>query len=216
MSLIPEQGNQQEFETVPAGVYIARCYRVIDLGTQDVVWDGNTKQQHKVMVSWELLGKPGGQEAPKVTIDEKEQPFTIHKRYTLSLNENANLYKDLVSWRGKPFSTEELQGFNLADIMGKYCQMQVVHKERDGNTYANVGSLMATTEKPDPVNENVTFDLSNPDEKVFESLSDRLQETIKKAPEYLPSKDVNEDAPKQDAPKQDDGTQETDLSSIPF
>jgi len=37
----------------------------------------------------------------------------ISKRYTMSLGEQSTLRKDLESWRGKKFTPEELQGFDL-------------------------------------------------------------------------------------------------------
>ena len=37
------------FERCPAGVQLARCYRIVDLGTQKTDWQGQTKYLHKIM-----------------------------------------------------------------------------------------------------------------------------------------------------------------------
>jgi hypothetical protein len=50
--LLPAQTS--EFELTPAGTHIGRCYRVVDLGTQLVEFQGEHKKQHKIMISWEL------------------------------------------------------------------------------------------------------------------------------------------------------------------
>ena len=70
----------KDFELAPVGVHPARCYRVIDLGTQTTEWQGQTKKAHKVMLTWELLG------------DERMadgRPFSISKRFTASTHEKG-------------------------------------------------------------------------------------------------------------------------------
>ena len=43
-----------DFELTPAGSHVAVCYRIVDLGTQLIEYNGETKKQHKIMVGWEL------------------------------------------------------------------------------------------------------------------------------------------------------------------
>src|ERR1700757_2472795 len=100
MGLTATDKGGQDFEMTPEGVYTARCYRIIDLGTQKGAEQFGGKEQHKVMVSWELVGTddPKMQEG-----DNRGKPFSIHKRYTVSLSEKASLRADLEAWRGKKF-----------------------------------------------------------------------------------------------------------------
>lgn len=202
MSLTVSQGNQQEFEVTPEGTYIARCFKVIDLGTQTVEWMGEKKFQKKVLVSWELLD-------PEAKMKDG-RPFAVTKRYTASLHEKAQLRKDLQNWRGKRFTEEELEGFSLKNILGTYCQIQVVHTESNGNTYANVDAIMSTREKPEGVNPLVHFDIDEPDMKVLESLSERLRGLIESSPEWRAK----------DAPAKDEvaevGDEPINLDDIPF
>ena len=78
----------------PAGMHIARCYRLIDLGTQPKSFQGKpTGEARKIMASWELLGED--------RMDDGK-PFTMSKSWFLSMHEKATLRKDLESWRGRP------------------------------------------------------------------------------------------------------------------
>ena len=92
-------------EPVSAGMHMAVCCAVIDLGLRKQVFKEQERISRKVLLMWEL---------PDETFEDKDgntQPRTMSKQYTLSLHEKAGLTKMLQSWRGKPFTTEELKGF---------------------------------------------------------------------------------------------------------
>lgn len=64
--------------------------------------------------------------------------------YTVSLNEKANLRKDLEKWRGRKFSADELNGFDLESVIGAPAMLNIVHNEGDeGQVYANVNGIFA-------------------------------------------------------------------------
>ena len=96
------------------------------------------KVQHKVVVAWELDQRI---ENPESEYNGKR--FVQSKRYTMSLHEKSSLRKDLESWRGRAFTAEELQGFDLEKLIGACCLMSIVHAEKDGKTYANLSAIMA-------------------------------------------------------------------------
>lgn len=160
MSLLakePEGGGN--FERVPEGVYTARCYMILDIGThiqsvKDNSGEPVDKSYEKVLIGFELLG------------DEKKEdgtPFTIEKRYTNSLWETSALYKDLNAWRGKAFTDEELKGFDLSKIIDAYCFVQVAHAMKNNKTYANISSIMALpkgADKPKGTLKPVILDFS--------------------------------------------------------
>lgn len=177
MSLIVKASGGSDFEITPEGTYIARCFKVIDLGTQTTEWNGEKKSQQKILISWELLDP---------TTNMKDgRPFAASKRYTSSLHEKSQMRKDLQNWRGKRFTEDELEGFDLKKVLGTYCQVQVIHQEgSNGTTYANVDAIMSTKERPEGVNELVYFDINEPDMNVFDSFSDRLKEQIVATPEW--------------------------------
>ena len=69
------------FERCPSGVQLARCYRIVDLGTQKTEWQGQTKYLHKIMVGWEIHGSRDDGTPLKMN---DGRPFAIFKNYTLS------------------------------------------------------------------------------------------------------------------------------------
>ena len=136
MAIIAKGNNNEGFELIEAGVHLGLCYGVIDLGTQKVTFQNEIKLQRKVRILFEL---PNLKKEFKA--GEGEKPFSISKEYTLSLDAKANLYKDLVSWRGKQFSEEELEGFDISKLLGKPCQIQIIHKQGKNGDYAAIQSL---------------------------------------------------------------------------
>jgi hypothetical protein len=164
----------------PAGMHIARCYRLIDLGTQPKSYQGKpTGEARKIMASWELLGDD--------RMDDGK-PFTISKSWFLSMHEKASLRKDLESWRGKPFTAEEEHSFDVSKLLGAYCLLNVVQEAgADGNNYTQIKAitpLIKGMPKPDPVNENFIFDADEPDMAAFEKFSDKMKETISGSREW--------------------------------
>jgi hypothetical protein len=176
MSLVlPTQ--KAEFEITPSGAHIARCYRIVDLGTQLVEFQGESKKQHKIMISWELPAE----------LMKDGRPFSIHKKFTLSSHKKATLRKDLESWRGVPFSDEDFGKFDLGVLLTKPCMIGIVHSVVGENTYANISSIMNMPKgqtAPSLVNECVYFSLSDFKQDLYDKLSENLRATIAKSPEY--------------------------------
>jgi len=126
----------ESFELCPQGTFQAICIGEYDLGLQQTNFvDRNTgekKYAHQVLLRWELdVRYQSGALANK--------RFCLVKKYTNSLSEKATLYKDLKAWRGRDFTDEEFQGFDLSRLVGKPCLISVVHSA-DGK-YANIGSI---------------------------------------------------------------------------
>lgn len=172
-----------DYKPVPEGTYIAICVRCIDLGTQITSWQGSDKQQRKVLLSWEVP------EVRATDRDGQDMPAMISSRYTASLHEKAQLRKDLEAWRGRRFTDDELKGFDLKNIVGQPCQIQVLHTEKNGSTYANISAIMAIPKglpKPTPEHTTVNFSLDEGEfsEGIYSSLSDKLKEQIAGSPEY--------------------------------
>jgi hypothetical protein len=115
------------FTPAPAGVYNAVCVDVVDKGMQPSQFG----IKHKIVIVWEI-----DEQHPSF-----DRRFTVNRQYTLSLNEKATLSKDLESWRGKPFTKEEREGFDVERLIGAPCMVNIAHKTENGNTYANVISI---------------------------------------------------------------------------
>ena len=55
MSLLAK-ANEGNFEIAPAGTHVAICRAVVDMGLQEVNWQGKAKMVHKVWIAWPPSG----------------------------------------------------------------------------------------------------------------------------------------------------------------
>lgn len=133
MSLIAKTEVQHGFEPLAEGVHVARCYGLVDLGMQ--YSEKFDKSAHKCLIMWELPDET-------FEVDGETKYRTLSKEFTMSLHEKSSLTKSLEAWRGKKFTEEELAGFDLRAILGKGCQIQILHAKSGDKTYANIASIM--------------------------------------------------------------------------
>ena len=119
-----------DFLPAPAGTWPAVCVDVIDLGQMDNPW--REEKVHKIRLVWQISERmPDG------------RPYLVSRMYTASLHEKSSLRKDLSSWRGQDFKTEELAGFDLENVLGVGCLLSVMQQTgNDGQVYANVVAVM--------------------------------------------------------------------------
>lgn len=115
----------------PPGTWPAVCVDVVDLGMLEVSFGGKVKKQHKIRIVWQIAELRG---------DNK--PHQASKRYTCSLHEKAALRKDLESWRGRPFTHEELEGFDLEKLLGVAALLNIIEEKKPNGVFANVASIM--------------------------------------------------------------------------
>jgi hypothetical protein len=188
MSLNAKQPEQKEFEKVPEGSHIARCIKIIDLGTQVTEWAGVEKLTPKAVIVWEIPGERI--QYTNKDGKEVEAPMTISSKYTVSLAPKANIRAVLESWRGKAFTQEELDGFNISKVLGVPCMLSIVHEpSKDGTKiYANVSSVMKLPkgiECPPQENPSIIYDIDAHDQAIFDSLPKYYQEQINQSQERL-------------------------------
>jgi hypothetical protein len=169
-----------DFEQAPAGTHVARCVRLIDIGTQFGEYQGKPNALRKVVVTWEL---------PNELMTEGDyagKPFLVNKWYTASLGEKANLRKDLVNWRGREFTEEELGGFEAKKILGTTCMLSLTPNDKGKVRVTGVMKLPKGSEAPPQINPSVYFSLEKDEfnQAVFDSLSEYWQTEIKKSPEW--------------------------------
>ena len=186
------------FERCPAGMHLARCYRIIDLGTQKSEYMGQTKYLHKIMLGWEIHGTD---DSGKPLLMQDKRPFGIFKNYTLSWSEKANLRLDLQSWRGRPFTQEEMRKFDLKNVLGAFCMLNIIETNKDDKTYTNVNgvtpvpAIIKQSGMPEGVNKLELFNLQEPDMAMFETFSDNLKNKIKSSPEWQRTQSSQETTP---------------------
>ena len=175
--------NNKKFEPIPAGSYPARCYSMIEMGTNQETYQGVDKMVNKVRITWELPTEM------QVFKEERgPEPRVISKEFSLSMHEKANLRGFLESWRGKSFNDNEATAFDVTNLLGVPCLLSITHKmAQNGNTYANISSvslLPKGMECPEMINKRQELSFDNFKEELFESLPDFIKEKIQTSQEY--------------------------------
>lgn len=140
MSLVITEKGGSNFDPIPAGIHQAICHAIYDIGTQY-----NTeykKNQQKLIICFELPHERIEFEKDGVQVNA---PRTTSRTLTASLNKKAALRKMLDSLRGRPFTAEELEGFDLGKVIGVNCQIQIIHEPAQNDPskiYANIANVL--------------------------------------------------------------------------
>jgi hypothetical protein len=196
--------NSKEFKIAPAGLHMARLFSCIDLGHQATEWAGETKIMHKVVLTWELHGNDN-QDQPLQTDDKK--PLIVSKRYTVSLGDQARLRQDLEAWSNKKMTAEDRKNFDLRNLLGKFCMVNITHSE-DGK-YANISGISPVPSalrnaQPEGVNPTLHFWLAEFDQAKYDSLPKYYKEKITESSEWRGQKQREVSEPKAEDSKLDD------------
>lgn len=186
MSLTITGKSSKNYTPIPEGTHLAVCYLIADLGLQhNEIYDTDNRQ---VLIGWELPGQ-------EIELEDGQYTRRIYKRYNSSLNERARLRQDLAAWRGKDFSPEELEIFNLRKILGTSCLVNIVHRAgQNGRIYSNVKSVMALPkgmEKGKASGPLVQFDFEEDPLSAVDDLPAWIANTIKRSKTYT---DIKESA----------------------
>ena len=132
--------NNTVKELCPAGTHSAICFSISDLGLQkEQVLDKTGKKvdkiSHKVILAFEI------DERMKQEGLLNNKRFVVSRKFTLSLHEKSALRPVLESWRGKAFTKEEEDYFDIEKLVGVPCLINIVYNISDGKTYSNIGSV---------------------------------------------------------------------------
>ena len=194
-----------DFTPAPAGIHRAVCISYVDLGHQESEFNGESKIQNKVMLMWELPDE-------LIKTDDGDKPFVVSKFYTKSLHEKSTMRHDLVAWRGREFTEPELEGFDLDNILGKACQVNIIHESKNGKTRAKLTAVLPLSkgmEKPEPSVEPWRYDMAEDRSNFPEQLSDGMKKLIMK------SKEMNS-VPEEQLPEDTTDYSDYRVSEIPF
>jgi hypothetical protein len=167
-----------DFEQPPVGTYVARCVKIIDIGTQKGEYQGKATIKRQCIIGWEL---------PTELMTEGDyagKPFTVSKFYTASLSEKANLRKDLANWRGRDFNEQELEGFDAKNILDKACLIALTLNDKGKTRVTGVMAIPKGTLVPERVNGLTYFSLDEFSHEAFDKLSDGYKKLITASPEY--------------------------------
>lgn len=174
-----DTGGGGDFSPMPSGNHVAVCNMVVDLGKQRIqsqMYGDSVK--HQVWIRWETPDEEI--EWTDGNGNKQTGPRVIGKTYTVSLHENANLRGDLESWRGRPFTQQELEGFDISKLLGVPCMVNVTHTEKNGKTYANVKAVtpLPKAMRDNPPKSGIGLVLHDADNNAYDNLQEWLQKKI--------------------------------------
>lgn len=161
-----------------AGVYMAVCVAVVDLGDQYSEKFKNTSR--KVAFAFDIPSET-------VVIDGEQKPRQLSKRCTFSVSKKGALNKMLNAWLNTNMSEQELGELDLFSLIGRGCQIRVTVSE-DG-AHNNIEDVMALPKgMPAPQSDTapITYDI---DEDGFtgekwDALPAWMREAIEKSDQY--------------------------------
>lgn len=187
--------RSQPIENPEPGSHIARCFAIIDLGTQQHSFGGEVWSSRDVRISFEL---PNERMTGKYNAELKGKPFASSVTLKQSLHPSSKMRKLLKSWRGRDFSKDELTTFEPKKLLGVPCRLTLVASP-DGQ-YVDIDSIapLGKGEKcPKQVNPSVYFSL-DPEEfsfDVFNTLGEKTRDKIAGSPEFKALEDGGSDEP---------------------
>jgi len=169
------------FDPVPEDIHKAICYGVVDLGTQENPLFNS--HDHKILIIWELPEQ-------RIEIEGEDKPRAISREYTLSLHEKSHLRHHLESWRGKKFTDDELEGWDVQKILGVPANLQVMHEKskKSGNLYAKIENVLPykgqDRKKLEPENEFLTFSFEDGNTVLPENIPEWIEKKIQSSLEW--------------------------------
>ena len=173
------------FEPIPAGTYLARCYSMVHIGTIEDEYQGQKRFVNKVRITWELPT-----ELKVFNADKGEQPQAISREFTLSMHEKSTLRAFLTSWRGKGFSEEEAIAFDVSKLVGVPCMLSIVHEPSKADPtkirekISGISTVMKGVTMPPQINPSFVFELDAFEQNKFDSLPDWLKDKVRQSQEY--------------------------------
>ena len=191
MSLtISETAKNTERQLPEAGATVGVLFSLVDLGTQEVTWDGETKWTPKLRLAFELPEQViEGEVTENGKTTKVTKPMVVSIELTRSLGERATLRKHLETWRGQAFTSKELASFSLKNLLGKACLLTLVHKtSQAGRNYCaiqGIAKLPKSMKAPAKTeNAHVFYEIEQGEGGQFSELPEWLQEKIRASKEF--------------------------------
>ena len=206
----PARGGD-DFKPLSAGSHIGICQIVADLGIQR----GNDQypDKRKVFIRFEI---PAERVEYERDGKKMEGPAVIGQAYTASMHKKANLRIFLEGWRGRKFTDEEAESFDIESILGKPVMLNVVQNSKDGRVYSNIaGGSLLPKGLTAPVGEMEKIYYGPDSLLTFEKLPERIKEKINN---QIIVKAATTTAPGNDGPEYTDDDLPAELQDevVPF
>lgn len=175
---------QTNYPIAPEGTHVARCYELIQIGTIEEEYMGETREVSKVRLTFELP-----EELREFKPGEGEKPMVISQEYTLSMAPKANLRRIVEGMIGTALNDGEADAFDVETLVGMACLLTIKHKTAASSgkvraEIASVSTLMKRQTAPDQVNPSRILTFGSWNEEVFNALPEFLKDKIRSSEEY--------------------------------
>lgn len=168
---------------VPIGTHKARVISLVQIGTVETEYLGETKWLEKVRITWELP-----EEMREFKEGEDKKPLVISQEYTHSMGSKSNLRPIVENMFGIALQDEEAYNFDLESLINHPCLITIVHGEsKTGAKYAKVKStapLMREMTVPEAFNPLKVLTYEKWNQNDFEALPSFIQEEMKGSKQY--------------------------------
>lgn len=180
-------------EPVPSGTHLGIVYKVMNLGSRVQEYLGTMKDHPDTLITitFELPAekRPFTTKSEDGTETTVEKPLVISREFVLSMGPKSNLRPFVEGIIGVKLTDEEAYAFDLEDLIGKACLVNVIHKvsSKNGNTYANITTtapLMKGMAVPEQYNKNDIFDINTCSFEAVEALPQFIKDKVIISDEY--------------------------------
>lgn len=181
---------------VEPGTYIARCFSMVHIGTIEYDWNGQKNKSNKVRINFELPN-----ELKVFKEGEGAKPVAIAVEYSLSFGKKSKLRPELEKWRGKAFTEEEMDNFDITKLVGVPAFITITENEKGYSEITGITKLPKGTECPSQINQSFILDYNeNWSEEKFNQLPEFIRKKMVETPEYkaLHGEEVAKDYPSED------------------
>lgn len=178
MSIKPQK--QKPSVQIEEGTHLARCIGMIHLGTSEYTYQGQKGRSNKIRITFEFptethVWKEG----------EEAKPFVVSSEYSLSFGTKSKLKPLLESWRGKKFTDEEIDEFDMTKLVGVPAMVSVIHNDKGYATISSITKVPKGLECPPQVNKSTVLDYDeNWSDELFMTLPTFIQDKIRESDEY--------------------------------
>jgi hypothetical protein len=173
---------ERTYELVPAGNHVARLYQIVHIGTNSFEYKGEMKKSDKVRLTFELCN-----ERKAFKEGEEPKPFSISREFGLTMGKKSNLRPFVEGFIGTSLDDEEAYGFDLDDLIGMACLLNVVHAEVGDKVYSNIrgaSPLPKGMDAPELFNESKIIDVDTAPFEEIEALPEFIRDKMKSSEEY--------------------------------
>lgn len=143
---ITARGSDSKFKPHAEGQFVGQCVDTIDLGEKVQDFPGTPSYLAQTCALVFRTGEVN---------EQTGEPIDIAREFTVSMGEKANLRKFLEQWRGKPYTTEQIEaGVPLDKLTGNHALLTISHRTSGkGRIYANITACVGI---PKQMSGNVT------------------------------------------------------------